>query len=418
MGASKVKRLRVLRGLVSASDVEDILRLSRKTDFDSTEPFGNPVVTPHRALARNGRWKCGVLASNVRVLVQDRLLPYMCAELNCNDLVASQVIIRRYAPEQRRSHAVHFDFHALGTAIIDLTPRPGSGLVVGLDASALSHFFAPFDSPGDAVVHGWDLAHGVELEAGHERVSLVIWVKPRADVESETATPSWYHSAAEQGDPDASFRLSFDAEAAGNLALARDYLNHAASQGHVQAMVSLSALLTKLGWIERRPQRSTEAREWLERAAQANFADAQVNLADALRREDDPGATQRSLQLYEKAAEQRDTRAMLRLSDAFADGLGVQKDEGQSVRFLHDAAKWGSSDAQFALAKRAKFSGEDARTWLRAASSHGHAGALLMLSMLEEQDGRRGEAKRFYDAAMASDHPDAAAQLAACDDIH
>lgn len=311
--------------------VEEVLRLTRLEECESREPLSNPVATPHHLLADAGEWSSGPLAKVVKLFVEERLLPYMREELGCTNLALSQVLVRSYDSSVRCSHKLHFDHNALGTAVLDLTPRPSSGLFVGMGADAASQFFVPFTTPGDTAVHAWDVAHGVRVLRDHARVSLVVWVKPAEDVAA--GTTSWYEAEAASGGADgadAAYRLGLEAEEAGDLWTASTQLQAAAEAGHTLGMQRLGVLLgERLG-------DHAGAMRWLFCAAAAGLAAAQVDLGDVLRRDGDLAG---ALGLYEKAAEQGDSRASLRLGAAYLGGLwGTSVDLARGRKYLQAAA--------------------------------------------------------------------------------
>lgn len=359
----KSKRIRILRGLLLPGEAKKIYDLAVAKPFSALDSDVSPVKTPLNALAIAGVWRSPVdpLANAVEPVVEGRLLPYMRKVFKCPSLTVAQVMVRRYESSKKRNFDIHYDHHALGTAVLDLTPEAGSGLFVGSGADAASQFFVPLTSPDDVVVHGWNVVHGVRLREGHERVSLVVWVKPLLDIEK--GTTSWYGIDA---DADAAFRMGLEAQQEGDADAARMQFSRAADQGHVYSMYYLSKVLeeiTDFYW----------ARRWLEEAAAAEFAPAQVDLGDALQRDGD-GAS--ALNMFEMAASQGNSRAIQRLSAALLSGLGVPPEshadaDGQektcalferakaehrvgndvaAVRLLHEAALSGHAEAAKQLA--------------------------------------------------------------------
>jgi len=398
--------LRLLRGLFSPEEALRVLDLAGAVPFSAVEAADNPVVTPLQVLAHDGVWRRhgSPLAEAVESVVEGRLLPYLRSEFRCPSLTAAQVMLRRYAPERRRCHRVHFDHNALCTAVVDLTPEPRSGLFVGPGADAASMFFAPFAAPGDAAVHGWDVLHGVRLREGHERVSIVVWAKPLRDVEQ--GTTSWYQKDLEQGNPDAAFRFGLEAEERQDFQEARAHLTFAAERGHTYAMHRLAKLLTKLG-------EETDARLWLTRAADEGFAIAQVDLADALRREGTDSCLGEAFRLYETAAAQGDGKANHRLSVALMFGLGVPEDREHGLRCLREAAAAGEAAAQLVLARLPGLPEAEAAGWLRAAADQGDPEALLQRAQEELQRGQPREALGLLRKAADAGSPKAVARLMA-----
>ncbi|CAJ1448449.1 unnamed protein product [Effrenium voratum] len=147
------------------------------------EAGDNPVQSLCRILAEDSQWRPGDLAQMVRTAVEERVLPYMRQALSC-DLATAQVVLRRYPPHGPRSHALHADHGAFGTAVMDLTPMPKSGLFVqcgdpldlASSAGQPEAFFVPLGL-GDVAVHGWDVWHGVALK---DRILRLAWSRRRA----------------------------------------------------------------------------------------------------------------------------------------------------------------------------------------------------------------------------------------------
>lgn len=259
------KKLHLLRNLLSGTEVRNLLDLTKQLPFQAIEPSANAIVTQFEMLASKGVWATEEtslhsteeisLASAVKPIVDQRLLPYMRKELRCPSLVVETVMLRQYEaddpkyaiddPSTRKT--IHFDFDAWATAVIDLTPEERSGLFVGFGTEESTQFFVPFESPGDVAIHRWDVAHGVRLQPKHARVSLIVWTRPAVDVKERTI--SWYIPEAANGNADASYCLGLLAEADGDSNAARDHFHVAAQHGHTYARARLNRLLRKLGWF-------------------------------------------------------------------------------------------------------------------------------------------------------------------------
>ncbi|CAJ1447387.1 unnamed protein product [Effrenium voratum] len=206
------RHLRILREVLNVTEAQSILAAAKSAQMHAEEAGDNPVQSLCRILAEDSQWRPGDLAQMVRTAVEERVLPYMRQALSC-DLATAQVVLRRYPPHGPRSHALHADHGAFGTAVMDLTPMPKSGLFVqcgdpldlASSAGQPEAFFVPLGL-GDVAVHGWDVWHGVALKEGQERFSLVVWACP------STKTPcQWYLEAAENGDTLAAYHLGIEA---------------------------------------------------------------------------------------------------------------------------------------------------------------------------------------------------------------
>jgi predicted 2-oxoglutarate/Fe(II)-dependent dioxygenase YbiX len=79
--------------------------------------------------------------------------------------------------EERQDLATHYDNTAYATVVValnDPTEYEG-GLFVQTGANVNTRKSVPFSSPGDAVLHRFDLMHGVNVRSGKKkRFSLVI----------------------------------------------------------------------------------------------------------------------------------------------------------------------------------------------------------------------------------------------------
>lgn len=323
----------MLRGFMLPAEVESVMALLRMSNFSSLQPE-NPVETPVHTLADDGVWDLeDPIAVELRPFVEGRLIPYMQEELGCPSLTTTTVFVRHYALDKRRHHSVHMD-DALGSAVMDLTPVQGSGLFMGARADAASQFYVPFESPGDVAVHGWDVAHGVRLLASHVRYSIVVWAEPLADIEAGTTT--WYHEAAFDGEPQAAYRVGMDAEAEGELEVAKHFYEVATEEGQVFAMHRLGEMLAGEG-------KRANSLEWLTKAASEGSAAAAVDLGDALQLQ---GSFEEALSYFKAAALQGDCRAMHRIGTACLNGLGVSADQAEASKYFEAAAASGWSEEQ------------------------------------------------------------------------
>jgi hypothetical protein len=120
--------------------------------------------------------------------IENRLLPNVQKLMNSTDVVVSDVFMRRYGEDiaggaTRHGISAHYDVYAKVTAVIALDNVAADGRN-GLYTTAtfagetsnhasLRRFF-PMKS-GDAVVHTWDVLHGVDVQPGLDRTSLIVW---------------------------------------------------------------------------------------------------------------------------------------------------------------------------------------------------------------------------------------------------
>jgi hypothetical protein len=152
------------------------------------------------------------LLSIVEPHIYNELLPTVQELMNSTDIVVSDVFLRRYGEDiaggaTRQGISAHYDVFSAVTAVIamdDVAAKGDNGLYTtarSTDGSETSNHaslrrFFPLNS-GDGVVHTWDVLHGVDVEPGIDRTSLIVWFSTKEalqmnDVEtvSSSATSS------------------------------------------------------------------------------------------------------------------------------------------------------------------------------------------------------------------------------------
>lgn len=197
-------------------------------------------------------------------------------------------------------------------------------------------------------------------------------------------------------------------------------IRQAAEANDAQAQYRLGCLY-RYGWgVEVDPQ---QALSWLGRAsgqrhslARREFFDLQTwGEAQALE------AKAQKLLALRRQGEAGNADVQFKLGMMYRDGLGVQRDYPESVKWLTLASEQGLADAQFRLGMMyyrghgvAKDSGQ-ARIWLKRAADQEHDRALLVLgSMYETGDGveiDKARAKDFYGRSAARGNGKAREQL-------
>ena len=155
----------------------------------------------------------------IRPYIYDRLLPRV-QELvlrdndddnnndsdDDNEILVSDVFLRRYGQDviegsSRDGISAHYDVYSIATSVVALDNVAASG-TNGLYTTAttangqtsnhasLRRYF-PL-SRGDAVLHTWDILHGVHVQPGLTRTSLIVWFSTKnaiLDSSEETDTP-------------------------------------------------------------------------------------------------------------------------------------------------------------------------------------------------------------------------------------
>merc|ERR1712061_39563 len=107
-------------------------------------------------------------------IIENRVTPYVRKRFTaCQQSVATyggctacHSLVRRYRPDERRSHGVHYDSHAFATVVISLSDYGadyrGGSYVATSHNNRNGHTVALMR--GDAVVHQSDLLHGVQVD--------------------------------------------------------------------------------------------------------------------------------------------------------------------------------------------------------------------------------------------------------------
>ena len=148
----------------------------------------------------------------VRPMVYDELLPHARAKLGTSAIEVSDIFIRRYGQDMidgksRNGISAHYDVFSRVTSVIaldDVAREGRNGLFTTIKAdsvvecgeitsshAALRRFF-PL-ACGDAVVHSWDVLHGVDVEEGIDRTSLIVWFTEKYSDDSKVSPWLKYH---------------------------------------------------------------------------------------------------------------------------------------------------------------------------------------------------------------------------------
>ena len=109
---------------------------------------------------------------------------------------------------------------------------------------------------------------------------------------------------------------------------AERWLRRAAGNGNAGAQHELAVMLVERGG-------RLEASRWLERAAKQDYTPAQVDLAESLT---EAGRAKVAVELFRTAAMKGNAYAQFRLGEHYADGKGVEANEGLARAWLERAA--------------------------------------------------------------------------------
>ncbi|CAJ1380058.1 unnamed protein product [Effrenium voratum] len=384
------------------------------TELDSVDKTPTFEFYPFR----DGEW----IDQGMRHLLEeilDRVMVYVRLRYD-GRCAASDILVRRYLPGERRSHGVHFDGHALVTAVLGLTDPETyqGGLYVqpGPDVTSRTYFRL---EPGDLLVHSFDLQHGVHVWEG-ARYSIVFWIKDSAQAVRDRSTP-WYRRLEEQGDADVLFNLAqnFEHGLFGepvDLAKALELYELSAGKGHHFAQNNLGLIYRRLHESSGEEQLLRKSVHWLKAAAEAGFAMAQKNLALAyangqgLRRDD-----AQAVVWMRKAAEQLEVEAAYMMGEMYRRGCGVSSQEG--VMWYLRSAEAGFPKAQYTVGMlylEGSGLSQDlgkAETWLKLAAKQGNPEAKNNVATLHAQRGEVAEASQIWEELAKSGEPNAQCNL-------
>lgn len=347
-GRSPVFRL---SNLLDRPEAAALLKVSEGLAYESGGDSVDKRPSFEAALFRQGRCVAPRQAVEAfRPVIEQRLLPYARERFGCPGCVACTSIVRRYLPGERRIHPWHYDSDAFVTIVVPLTPRDRyeGGLYLQSSSNfdrARREFFAL--EAGEAVLHNYDLLHGVEVFSG-ERVSLVVWLKTGAEA-CERETSPWYAESAERGDPRAQYNLARISTAGlGGVvqdeALGLEWYRQAAEQGHIMAMYNFAVRLHHGRGTAADP---TAAAIWYGRAAKHGHPQSMTNFG-AMHLYGDGGleknATEAAYWLL-RAADQGEPTAMYQAGQLYFKGNGVLRSVAEAERWFQAAADQGSAQA-------------------------------------------------------------------------
>ena len=152
------------------------------------------------------------IMSITKPILEERITPFVrslypeaCSKGPERTCTPCYSLIRRYKHNERQSHAIHHDGHALVTVVVSLSDY-GSEYRGGLYVSSQNGqkaFLAL--NKGDAVVHQSLLSHGVQVynlqdrPTETERWSWILWYRDSDTCEDHSA--EWFASCAADGNP-------------------------------------------------------------------------------------------------------------------------------------------------------------------------------------------------------------------------
>lgn len=302
---------------------------------------------------KDGQWKDEGLRELIDPFAQEVLLPYVRERMGKGSCALADILVRRYLPGERRTHAAHFDGTAFATAVLGLSHPTDyvGGLYAQPGPHVSSRRLLPLE-PGDLIVHSFDLQHGVVLERG-VRYSMVFWIKDSPESVLAGTCP-WQDVLAKNGDADALYHVAQGHETGiggrpFDPRLAASLYRRSASLGNYFAQHRLSRLCIVAHSRGQLGDGLERAAFYLRAGAARGFAVAQKHFALALVNGCGvcPDA-RRAAVWMERAAGQEDLEAMFLMGEFYRVACGVSRD-------LQAAAAWyvRSAALGFPLAQRA-----------------------------------------------------------------
>ncbi|KAK3289191.1 hypothetical protein CYMTET_3352 [Cymbomonas tetramitiformis] len=395
-GSEDAREFFLLKNLLTCKEAESIADQSREfgIEYDPEPDSVDGCPAFHSLIVQHGQILNPALASLLKPILQTRILPYVKARFASPTITLCDAFIRRYQQHERLTISNHFDALAFATVVVDLNPQDHTGgLYVQAGAGAESRRFCEV-TPGDAVVHQFDLQHGVHVYEGH-RQSLVLWF---CDSEQSCAEGSarWLLPASEGGNTDAQFNLAglYDHGSGGfpqDLDEAIRWYQRSAEAGNPFSQNRLGTLHELGRGVEQDPCRAVHF--WRLAAEQGN-PQAQFALGEAWWacygvHEQNQGL---AIELFAAAAQQGHAGAQHALGEAYLEGAErLPSSQVHAEECFLAAAQQQHADAQFSLAlclrARAAIAGnaddanldETAQQWLKRAAAQGHGGAIAAL---------------------------------------
>lgn len=197
------------------------------------------------------------LVSVLTPLLTTKILPWAREVSDMPTLTVADALIRTYDPSSTNTNneeeeccslhlSEHYDESSYATIIIPLNDPNDyeGGLYVQSGACASTRRHVPFENAGDAVLHKYDVMHGVHVRSGKERCSLVLWCgEDEISVKSRTV-PWIIRDAKRRRSVHAAFLFACNCENGWlgfdkDLDMAREYYDWASRRGHARSEYKL-----------------------------------------------------------------------------------------------------------------------------------------------------------------------------------
>jgi uncharacterized protein len=209
-----------------------------------------------------------------------------------------------------------------------------------------------------------------------------LWSGARRHVNHEREAVAWFGKAADQGFPEAQYRLGlayYRGSGAGkNRKEARFWLNKAADQGHLEAQYALSR--PGIEWHK------DTMLDWLSRAAEQGHSDAQYELGDLYAKESYIGPSDTdALIWFRKAAAQGHVDAQWRLGEMYKAGRSdARRSDVLATFWLLKAAEQEPGSALIELSLQLWSGGQTATNAIRQSADFYKDGIATLSEALAE----------------------------------
>lgn len=191
------------------------------------------------------------LASILHPIINTKILPWAREVSSIPTLTVADALIRSYDPSKECQHLIgHYDEAAVATVIIPLNDPAEyeGGLYVQTGASDNTRLHVPFTNAGDVVLHNYDVMHGVNVQSGKKRCSLVLWFgEDEYSVKSKTVP--WIIREAKTS-VHAAFLFAYNSQHGllgfeKDLEVAKQYYAWAAQRAHARSEYNLWLITSK-----------------------------------------------------------------------------------------------------------------------------------------------------------------------------
>lgn len=172
-----------LSPLLQRAEVDQLLHAARAVRYNTDPDTIDGQPTFETYFYRRGKPEASKQVLDVLCpIFAHRVLPHVRDRFNCSGCVLCHAFVRRYSHGERTYLPLHQDVMSFVTIVIPLTPadeyRGGLVVKVGEQTECKSGWLRTVAlDAGDAVLHGYDVAHMVSVSKG-ERYALIAWLQP------------------------------------------------------------------------------------------------------------------------------------------------------------------------------------------------------------------------------------------------